>query len=369
MGLVGRIERYVLGRTLAGICGALAVIASVVVLVSFVELSRAFGGRADVGFLRLVELMLLQAPAIILLLLPFIFLFGVMAAFVTLNRRSELIAMRAAGVSAWRFIAPAAVAAFLIGVIDVAMLNPIAADLNGRYEDARAAIEEGPPGRGGGPNAIWLRQGDEHTQIVIHARSHDMEGGVVHLHGVSLFVQNVTTGGALQFTRRIEAAEARLDPGFWRLSDVHEAKPGTDSVRSETLSIPSTLDRSTAMEKFAAKDAVGFWRLPETIERAESAGFSSAPYRLRYQELLATPLLFAGMSVLAAAFSLRLMRLGGLAGLAGAGVALGFGIFFFDRLCGALGGADVIPPVLAGWAPPAIALLAGFTLLCYTEDG
>jgi lipopolysaccharide export system permease protein len=344
------------------------VIASVVMLICFVEISRAYGGRGDVGFTRLVELMLLQSPSIILLLLPFTFLFGTMAAFVTLNRRSELIAMRAAGVSAWRFIFPAVVAAFLIGIVDVGVLNPVAADLNGRYEDAKSAIDEGLVGRQG-KSAIWLRQGDEHTQVVIHAQAHDMEGGVVHLRHVSLFLQNITPGGALQFTRRIEAAEARLDPGFWRLSDVREATPGAGSVRSETLSIPSTLDRRTAMEKFAAKDAIGFWRLPETIERAETAGFSAAPYRLRYQELLATPVLFAGMSVLAAAFSLRLMRLGGLAGLAGAGVAIGFAIFFFDQLCGALGGAEVIPPIIAGWTPPVIALLAGFTLLCYTEDG
>jgi lipopolysaccharide export system permease protein len=368
MGVLGRLQVYVLTRTLAGLAGALVVIASVVMLISFVELSRAYGGRSDVGFVRLVELMLLQAPSIILILLPFIFLFGTMAAFVTLNRRSELIAMRAAGVSAWRFIFPAAGAAFLIGLVDIAVFNPIAAELNGRYEDAKSAIDEGSAGKEGN-SAIWLRQGDEHTQVVIHAQSHDMQDGVVHLQHVSLFLQNVTSGGALQFTRRIEAGEARLDPGFWRLSDVREATPGAGSVRSETLSIPSTLDRRTAMEKFAAKDAIGFWRLPETIERADNAGFSAAPYRLRYQELLATPVLFVGMSMLAAAFSLRLMRLGGLAGLAGAGVALGFAIFFFDQLCGALGGAEVIPPFIAGWTPPVIALLAGFTLLCYTEDG
>jgi lipopolysaccharide export system permease protein len=369
MGVLGRLQTYVLTRTLAGLAAALIVIASVVLLIIFVELSRAYGGRSDVGFPRLVELMLLQAPAVILLLLPFIFLFGTMGAFVTMNRRSELVAMRAAGVSAWRFILPAAGAAFALGVLDVAVLNPLAADLNGHYEDARAAIEEGHASRSAGSTAVWLRQGDEHTQIVIHAQSHDMKGGVVRLQHVSLFLQNVTEGGALQFNRRVEAADARLDPGFWRLSDVREATPGAGSVRSETLSIPSSLDRRTAMEKFAAKDAVGFWRLPETIRRADNAGFSSAPYRLRYQELLATPLLFASMAVLAAAFSLRLMRLGGLAGLAGAGVALGFAIFFFDRLCGALGAAEVIPPVLAGWTPPLVALLAGVTLLCYTEDG
>ncbi len=368
MGVVGRLQGYVLSRTLFGLGGAFAVIASVVMLICFVELSRAYGGRSEVGFVRLVQLMLLQAPSIVLLLLPFIFLFGVMAAFVTLNRRSELVAMRAAGVSAWRFIFPAVGAALLLGVVDVMVLNPVAADLNSRYEDAKAAIDEGRAGKEG-PGAIWLRQGDEHTQIVIHAANHDMQGGIVHLRQVSLFMQNVAPGGALQFNRRIEAAEARLDPGFWRLSDVREAAPGAGSVRSETLSIPSTLDRHTAMERFAARDAVGFWRLPDTIRRAETAGFSSAPYELRYQELLATPLLFAGMSVLAAAFSLRLMRLGGVTTLAMAGLALGFAIFFFDQLCGALGSGEVVPPVLAAWSPPIIALLAGVTLLCYTEDG
>jgi lipopolysaccharide export system permease protein len=115
----GRLERYVVTRTLAGLAVAFVIIASVVMLICFVELSRAYGSRSDIGFIRLIELMLLQSPAIVLLLLPFIFLGGVMGAFVTLNRRAELIAMRAAGLSAWRFVFPAVAAAVLIGVLDV----------------------------------------------------------------------------------------------------------------------------------------------------------------------------------------------------------------------------------------------------------
>ena len=79
--------------------------------------------------------------------------------------------------------------------------------------------------------------------------------------------------------------------------------------------------------------------------------------------------MYAAMSVLAAAFSLRLLRLGGLAALGGAAVTLGFVFFFLSQLCGALGKAEVIPPALAAWAPPTLALLAGLTLLLYTEDG
>jgi lipopolysaccharide export system permease protein len=88
-------------------------------------------------------------------------------------------------------------------------------------------------------------------------------------------------------------------------------------VRSETLSIPSTLDEQAAIERFTTPDAIAFWRLPATIRASEAAGFSALPYRLRLHQLLATPLLYAALSVLAAAFSLRLMRLGGLAALAG----------------------------------------------------
>ena len=72
------------------------------------------------------------------------------------------------------------------------------------------------------------------------------------------------------------------------------------------------------MERIASPDAIAFWRLPTAIRLTEQAGFSASGYRLRFHQLLATPILFAAMAVLAAAFSLRLARLGGLAGLAGA---------------------------------------------------
>jgi len=158
-------------------------------------------------------------------------------------------------------------------------------------------------------------------------------------------------------------------PGYWRLSQVREARVGSESVRSETLSLPSTLDRRSAMEKFVAPGAVAFWDLPATIRAADLAGYSSAAYRLRLHQLLATPLLLAAMTMLAATFSLRLLRLGDLAALAGSGIALGFAVFFLNQFCGALGSTDVIPVPLAAWTPPILALLSGVTLLCYTEDG
>ncbi|MBS0296264.1 MAG: LPS export ABC transporter permease LptG [Proteobacteria bacterium] len=360
-----RIERYVATRTLGSVAMALGVIAILILLINFVDVSRNVGGKSDATTLEVLWLTLLKSPNVILLLLPFAFLFGVLGAFVGLNRRSELVAMRAAGVSAWRFIFPAAAAAFLIGVVTVLALNPLASWMNAKYEETSTSLLFNI--KIVDAKEVWLRQGDGHTQVVVHARSRDPNGD--RLRTVQFFVYNIVDNKGLEFSRLIEAREATLRPGAWQLYGAREAGAGEQAVLYDTLSIPSNLNPATAYRKFANPASVPFWNLPMVIGRVEHAGFSATAYRLRFQQLLATPLLFAAMSILGAAFSLRLMRLGGLAVLASSGVALGFVFFFFNQLCGSLGKGDVIPPVLAAWTPPLLALLSAFTLLCYTEDG
>lgn len=363
MRILGRLERYVMLRTLSMVGAALSVIALIILLIDFVELSRDVGGRAEANFIEVLGLTLMKSPTTILVLLPFVFLFGVQFAFVLLNRSSELIAMRAAGISAWRFILPAATAAFVIGVLVVTVVSPLASVLANRFETTRSYVLTGgaPPQTG----EIWLRQGDARTQVVIRARSR--QGPV--LQDVGFFVYEVGADGRPRFARRIEARQARLVRGEWRLTDVRDARPGAVAVRSQAATLSSTLDPSWALDKQAAPEAVPFWRLPSVIAQTEQAGFSSTAYRMRFQQLLATPLTFAAMAVLAAGFSLRLLRLGGLSRLAGAGVLVGFLFFFFSQLCGALGKADIIVPALAAWIPPLLAVLVGFTLLFNTEDG
>jgi lipopolysaccharide export system permease protein len=361
---LGRIERYVTRQTLIAVAGALTVIVAIVMLIDFVDISRTVGARVDMSMLDIVKLTLLKSPAVVLLLFPFAFLFGMLTAFVTLNRRSELVALRASGVSAWRFIFPAATAAFVLGIVTICALNPIAAWLNSEYERQTSSFGGDVPSTS--EKEIWLRQGDGRTQEVIEARARDP--GTTRLRDVSMYLYARTDKG-LQFSRRIDAATAELAPGFWRLTDAKEAAAGEPATPYKTLTIPSPLNPNDAFNRLATPASVPFWALPSEIAKFERSGFSATPYRLRFHQLLATPLLFAAMSILGAAFSLRLMRLGGLAMLAASGVGLGFVLFFFNQFCGALGRADVIPPVLAAWSPPILALLSAFTLLCYTEDG
>jgi lipopolysaccharide export system permease protein len=361
-----RIERYVLARTLLGVGGALAILAALLTLIDFVELSRSIGVQAkDATVMDIFGLTLLEAPAKILQILPFAFLFGVLGAYVNLNRRSELVALRAAGVSAWRFIFPAVGAAVAIGFVTILVLNPIASalsDISTRVESQMLQTDGAHQDK-----ALWLRQGDRRTQVIIRAGT--QLGAGVQLRDVVLFVYKIDEDGAFQFSRRIEADQARLVNHNWVLSGVKEANPGAQATQVDEVTLPSTLDQRTALERFSSPQAVPFWTLPGMIYRTERAGFSATPYRLQFDQLLATPLMFAAMSVLAAAFSLRLLRLGGLGQLAGSGVALGFVLYFLGQFFNSLGRAEIIPPFMAAWLPPLLALLAGFTALCYTEDG
>jgi lipopolysaccharide export system permease protein len=363
---LSRIQTYVLWRTLTAILMAFLVITAVELLVDFVSVSRDVGARVDVTPSQVLGLTLMKAPSVLLVLLPFVFLFGTLAAFVGMNRRSELIAMRAAGLSAWRFIMPAAAAAFVFGLLAAMAFNPAAASLTARYQTSRAELMKDY--LAASPKEVWMRQGGDQRQVVIHAKSRiEGEGGV--LRGVTAFFYTLDRQGAPQFDRRVEAKEARMGPDGLVLTDVSSARPGGFSEHSDSLILPSLMRNASGLLHTTPPDEVSFWDLPAAIRHAQDAGLTSTAYRLQLQQLLATPVLYSAMAVLAAAFSLRLIRLGGLAGLAGAGVGLGFAFFFFNEVCGALGRSGIIPTFAAAWAPPVLALLSGVTLLCYTEDG
>jgi lipopolysaccharide export system permease protein len=101
----------------------------------------------------------------------------------------------------------------------------------------------------------------------------------------------------------------------------------------------------------------------------EATGFDSRKLKIHFQSLLAQPLLFAAMVILAATVSLRMARFQKTSLLIGAGVVIGFVMFFASSFLQALGASDQIPILLAAWFPSLIALSVGISVIMTTEDG
>ncbi len=124
---------YIARRFLGIAAGAFVVVFLLVVTVDLVELMRGSGG-SQAGFADLVGMALLHAPAITITAAPFTVMLASMTCFAMLARSSELVVTRAAGVSAWRLLTPALLAAIGLGIFVVTVFNPLAAAFARKFE-------------------------------------------------------------------------------------------------------------------------------------------------------------------------------------------------------------------------------------------
>ena len=99
-------RRYVAKRFLLAILGAFAVCAVLIFMIDMVELLRLSRRATDLSDARLLWMALLRLPAFTEILLAFAVLVGSIGALLSLNRKSELIVMRAGGMSVWQFLRP-----------------------------------------------------------------------------------------------------------------------------------------------------------------------------------------------------------------------------------------------------------------------
>lgn len=368
---LSRILAFYISRLfMLSVLAMLGALTGLVSLFDFLELLRRSASRPDATFGLVAEMALLRMPWAVLEIVPFAVLLGGIWAFWRLARSSELVVARAAGLSAWQFLLGPIICALGLGVVGVVAVSPVSAMLFAKAN----ALEQNYLDAGGGPLALnggqlWLRQGDDTRR----------KGGVAIIHATGVMMRNnVLATGPMTVFRidsddkmidRIEAQSALLLPNAWRLADARVLVPGQVPTPPAIITLPTELNVNRIQQSFAAPDALSFWQLPGFIHILEKAGFSTVAHRLRFQALLALPLLCATMSLVAAGFSMQTSRRGGIARMIGSGVAAGFALFMLSQIAQQFGQSGALPVVLAAWAPAAAGLMLALSLLLHLEDG
>jgi lipopolysaccharide export system permease protein len=313
-------------------------------------------------------------PFLSIQIMPFAILLGGILAFWRLTRSSELIVARATGVSAWGFLLGPIVVALTFGGLAITAISPVSSAMLSRAERLEATFLRA----GGGVTALaggrlWLRQADRELE----------PGGVAIISGrptvllssrrnLDFSIEDVTiwrlsaNDRALQ---RITVPRAQLLPGRWVLENAVLFGADRLPMPPTTLTIATDLTPDRIEDSFASPDTLSFWALPGFIAILEQAGFSAIRHRLQFQSLLALPALSVAMALLAAGFSMRPSRQGGVARMLGAGVAAGFALFVLDKVTAEFGESGALPVWLAAWAPCIAGLLLAMGLLLHLEDG
>jgi lipopolysaccharide export system permease protein len=331
--------------------------------IDIVDLLNRTAGH-DVGTPVVVGMAVLQLPDLGQKMMPFAILLGGVFTFVRLSRSQELVAARAAGISAWDFMLPPLAVSVLIGVVAVTMFTPLSASMFAEFSGLEARYVKGEASQLSiSINGLWLRQGDENRQSVIHALHVANQGE--HLEDVIVFQY----GANDRFLGRIDAKSAQLSDQAWLLTDAYVSGPAGAPVHHQHYALPTTLTAAQIQESSQKPDTLSFWKLPGYIRAAQAAGFSATRYQLYLYTLYTLPVLFAAMVFMAASFSLRLSREGGVAKVILFSAFCGFGVYFFSDMTMVMGQSGALPILLAAGAPAIASIFIGMTLVFNQEDG
>ena len=353
--------RYIAWRFFRTLFLVFLSISILIYVIDFVELLRRSSEEADnTGALALISL--LRTPAITEKVFPFVVLAASMITLVALTRRLELVVARTAGVSVWQFLRPVALVALLIGVFSVAIYNPLSTRLKHQADkiETRLTGKSLQPSLEGG---VWLRQRSADGQSILRAEKSSDNSTVVAK--VSAFLYDLDG----RFLKRIEATSGRLTDGAWVLSRARINTPGKAPQAQDSYRLATNLTREQVSQSFSDPGAVPFWNLRALAHRTEAAGLNAAPYYLKFQELLARPLLLIAMVFISACFSLRFFRFGGVVTAVSGGVASGFVLYVATKLASDLGGAGLVSTPVAAWTPAVVGSMLGVLVLLHQEDG
>jgi lipopolysaccharide export system permease protein len=364
------LSRYITRHFLTAVMAAWLALSGLVAMFDFLELLRRSASKPDATFALICEIAGLRVPFIMIQILPFAVLLGGILCFWRLTRTTELIVARAAGVSAWEFLTLPTLCAMLLGLGATAALSPLSSAMLARAESLETAYIR----TGGGPLALnggqlWLRQSD---------RELNPRGvAIIHANAVMLHDEHLSTGSVSVFRlddndhllARIEATTASLADGHWEFDGARTMRPDQLPEPARPIRLRTDLTVTRVQDSFASPDTLSVWVLPDFIALLERSGFSSVRHRLHFHSLLSLPLLCATMALVAAGFSMRPTRRGGVVKMLGGGVSVGFALFVISKIAEEFGQSGALPVVLAAWAPAAAGLMLAVALLLHTEDG
>ena len=306
-------------------------------------------------------------PLMIYRLAPLAVLIAVLVTFGVLNRNSEIIAMKATGISLYRLIVPVISVAAILSISLFLFDEYYLPQANRRQDALRNEIKGRPPQTVTHPEQNW-----------IFGQPHPGEPGRIFYYkffdpdrdefaNISVFEFDPTT---FALTRRIFATTAIWDnaANTWRFqngwqNDI-EGDHTNGFVRFTQTSFKEIHEEPAYFNKESLQaQQMNFGQLDRYIGDLRQSGFDTMKLRVALWQKLAYPLIAVAMAILAIPFALSMGRRGSLTGIA---VAIGVALTYYvvDGLFGALGSVNYLPAAMAAWSSDILfGLVGGYLLL------
>jgi lipopolysaccharide export system permease protein len=342
---------------------SLAVLIALVLVLMTLDLLGESGkilavpGNTDADLWRYVSYRL---PMLTSRFLPFSVLLGTLIAFVGLNQNSEVVAMKAAGLSAHQILAPLVVASIGLAAVLFAFNEGVVVNST-RAVTAWSDNDYKPvPHASGTLSNVWIMSGDD----LVRART--AGGNPFTAQGITIYDRG---GGNLQRVIRADRAIPERARHDWLLQNVTIYDAGMSAVQRlpSITAMPGITPDQLRLAKVDPTE-LDYWTLKKRIAELDVAGRPTDEARAGLAHKISQPLSILLMPLLAAIAAFGLARSGQVLMRAVGGMALGFAYFVVDNFSLAMGNAGTYPPLVAAWAPFLLFLLIGETVLIRTEE-
>ena len=346
-----------------GICLLLfgATILFVSDLLELVRRTRDFDGYE---FSNVSLIAILRLPSLLEQLFPFIALLAGIITFLSLNRHHELMMVKAAGLSVWQIIRPIFIITLVFGIIGVVSFNPISMHLK-RISDETGKHLFALTGTTllSTQENIWIRQDGKNGEFIFFANSTNSDR--TEFFDVSISFLDKKS----KFGERVFARKAVLNQDVWELFDAKIFNADSKPKNFPKVNISTFLTQEEISERIAEPESISFWNLPSIIKLTEKAGLPAYRYTLQFHTILSLPLLLTSMVLISASVAISYSKMVGPGRIFLIGILAGFLLYLMTQFIKNLGGAGMLPPIVAAWSPGLIASMIGIFILLYREDG
>ncbi|WP_281301573.1 MULTISPECIES: LPS export ABC transporter permease LptG [unclassified Iodidimonas] len=372
MSILRPLRRYFLpSRTMGRYIGKvffvrfLGLVIGVVVVLQMLDLLAqsdailAAPGNGDAELWRYIGL---RFPELLSRFIPFSALLAVLLTLSSLSQHSEIVVMKASGMSAHRILLPLLLASAAISVVhfilDQKLVAPSTAELE--YWKRFDYASDLPPA----PDILddlWLVDGNALVLVKAVSRS----GSRVILDKVTIYQRNEQG----QLAGIVRADFAWHTDGAWTLYAVRRFDAETHAITTEP-SLPWTLQ--SPPERFFSlrviPEQLSFSRLEEQIDQLKAEGKPVAELQAALYQKIAGPLATLLMPILGAIAGFGAQRGGKIFARVAAGMGLGFAFFVADNFMLAMGKFGAAPAFLAAFGPMLIFTSLGLAVIFYSEE-
>ena len=314
------------------------------------------------------EYLLNLTPSMLYLITPLAVLIAALVTFGVMNRNSEIIAIKATGISLYRLIIPIVTMAVVLAAALFFFDQYYLPQANRKQEALRNEIKGRPTQTYLHPEQKWMfgqkPLPGEPGSIFYYEFFDPHSKEFVSL---SVFEFDPAT---FQLTRRIFAKRVvwNADAGGWTFENGWVRDVEGANVKDYRTFLETSFPEVRATPDYFKKEAVpsdemNFGQLDRYIRDLRQSGFDTKRLSVALWHKLSYPLIAVVMALLAIPFALSMGRRGSIAGVAVA-IAVALAYMVIDNLFGAMGNVNYLPAAMAAWSADVLfGLVGGYLLL------